>query len=231
MQAEMEGRAPRGHTSIIVDDFFTIAQTGFMKTMLAVTIAFMAVVGHAEDMYNLSEGNTLVYDYHNVMSYSVGNQNMTNITDGRMTVRVVGNVETNGQAYATLETTYENIFGVPPQKGMMRQDETGVYVAMEISGVLVEAAIVKYPLEVGQTWDYFDGEKGIRKITDIGPMKIGERSFDHCVKIERTFGDPEKDKNWTQSAYYVPGVGEVRMLSDRIMGPTHNVTTTTILTP
>ncbi len=201
-----------------------------MKILLATFIG-IATTASAIDFYDLTEGATLTYDYHNIMAYSGGAHSMTNVTDGRMIARVVGNTETNGRTYAVIETTYENIFGVPPQKGLMRQDETGVYIGLEINGQFHESPIVTYPLEVGQTWDYFDGEGGTRRIAEIGPMTIGDRTFDRCIKIERLFGDVEKDRLWTHTAYYVEGIGEVRMFMKRVMGPTLTETTTTISLP
>jgi hypothetical protein len=202
-----------------------------MKIIAAILFTIAASVSYAEDFYNLEEGATLVYDYHNVLSYSGGENSMSNETNGRMISKVIGSTEIGGKTYAVIETSYENIFGVPPQKGYLRQDDSGVYIGLEIAGEFHESPIVKYPIEVGNSWDYFDGEKGTRRIVEVGTMQLGDRTFDNCIKIERTFGDAEKDSLWTHTAYYVKGIGEVRMYMKRAMGPTLTETTTTIADP
>jgi len=201
-----------------------------MKSIMVAACCLFAPSGFSEEIYNLTKDARWSYDYHNIMTYSGGVHSMTNLTDGNMHVRVISDMITNGMTYAVLETTYENIFGVPPQKGFIRQDESGVYIGMEVAGEFRESPIVLLPAEVGNEWDYFDGEKGRRRIVEVGPMQIGDQTFDHCIKIERSFGDPEKDALWTHTSYYVPGLGEVRMYMRRVMGPTLTETTTTIST-
>lgn len=201
-----------------------------IKSIVVAVCCLIARPGLSEEIYNLAEGATWSYDYHNIMTYSGGAHSMTNVTDGTMHARVIGRMITNGITYAELETTYENIFGVPPQKGFIRQDEDGVYIGLEVAGKFHESPIVLFPVEVGNEWDYFDGEKGRRRIVAVGPMQIGDQTFDRCITIERSFGDPEKDALWKQTAYYVPGFGEVRIYMRRIMGPTLTETTTTIRT-
>lgn len=202
-----------------------------MKTITLLAAVLFSVTCVADDFYNLAEGSTLVYDYHNTMTYDAGAHSMSNETIGRMTAKVIGNTETNGRTYAVIETTYENIFGLPPQRGLLRQDDTGVYIGLEIAGGFRDSPIITYPLEVGRSWDYFDGEGGTRRIAEIGPVTLGDRTFEDCVKIERTFGDAEKDRLWTHTSYYVKGIGEVRMIMKRVMGPTVTETTTTIASP
>jgi hypothetical protein len=199
-----------------------------MKIIAAILFTMAASFAFAEDFYDLDEGTTLVYDYHNVMSYSGGPNPMSNETNGRMISKVIGKTEIGGKTYAITETTYENIFGVPPQKGFLRQDDSGVYIGFETEGGFQESPIIKYPIEVGNSWDYFDGEKGTRRIVEVGTVQLGDLTFDNCIKIERTFGDAEKDALWTHTAYYVKGIGEVRMYFKRVMGPTLTETTTTI---
>ena len=184
-----------------------------------------------EAFYDLTPGKTWVFAYHNVVSLDHPTYGMTNVTDGTMRVKVIGDYVTNGVTYTQLETSYENIFGIAPQLGYIRVDEDGVYTASEIRGVFAESPIIKFPIEVGKSWDYYDGEKGRRRIAEVGTMKIGERTFENCVKIERVFDDPEKDGQWTHTDYYAPGFGNVRFHFIQKLGPTLSDTMATLVEP
>jgi len=59
-----------------------------MRKIAVILFTMAASVSFADDFYNLEVGTTLVYDYHNVLSYSGGANSMSNDTNGRMISKV-----------------------------------------------------------------------------------------------------------------------------------------------
>ena len=184
----------------------------------------------AESWYPLKPGTTWVYAYRNVLAYSGSPGAMTNVTEGTMTARVVGLLTTNGQTYAQTETTYSNIFAIPPQTLLLREDATGVYVADVLRGEFYESAIIKLPVAVAQPWPFFDGEHGQREVVAREPMTLAARTWTDTIRVVRRFGTPEKDGMWTQESVYAPGAGEIRFRFVQRLGPTLSDTTTELRT-
>ncbi|MBW7909212.1 MAG: hypothetical protein H3C50_09925 [Kiritimatiellae bacterium] len=162
------------------------------------------------EYYPLKPGTKWVYDYHNEMFSNNPKFVYSNATTGKMRARVVGEETTNGVAYIVMETSYENVFNMPPQRTLFRYADDGVHMAMTIRDEFVDTRLIAFPPSAGASWDYFDGVAGQRRIASVETVEAGGKRYENCLKIVRDFKDPVKQKTLTHEDYYAPGVGLIK---------------------
>lgn len=161
------------------------------------------------EYYPMKPGSEWVYDYRNEMIANYPGLSYSNVTVGIMRVRVVGKETTNGVEYVVTETTYENIFNVLPQRGLLRLAEDGIHQAGEIHDQFSETILMAIPPDVGTSWEYYDGVAGRKRVAGLETVEAAGKNYERCLKIVRDFKDPEKQKTITSEEYYAPGVGQV----------------------
>jgi len=119
------------------------------------------------EYYPLKPGTEWVCGYHNDMFSNNPKLAYSNATTGKMRARVIGEEATNGAAYIVMETSYENLFIMPPQRTLFRYADDGVHIAMTIRDEFVDTRLIAFPLSAGASWDYFDGVAGQRRIASV----------------------------------------------------------------
>lgn len=174
----------------------------------------------------LRVGDTWEYAYRNRMIYAGPPVGMTNETNGRMVMKLLERVTTNGATYFKGLTEYHGIFGIPPQEIHVRVDAQGYYTATEIRGDWVESRALAFPADAGSRWTYFDGESGWRTIAGRETIEYDGHRYEQCVRVDRGFDDPEKARQFTQTEWYAPGVGLARYHFLQVLGPTRSETET-----
>lgn len=179
------------------------------------------------EYYPLREGMQWVYAYRNVVTVS-GRNARTNVTEGRITLRVAGTVTTNGFAYVRTVADFDGLFGMSPQATLLRRADDGVRIANHVRGELVDTLLLALPIEAGRSWDYVDGVAGTRRVESIEQREFGGRWYDRCVKVVRDYTDPETQNRFSSENYYAPGIGEVRFVFRQQVGVGSSVTETTL---
>jgi hypothetical protein len=182
----------------------------------------------AESWYPLAVGNTWEYSYRNTVAYSVMG-GMTNVTEGKMTVRIEGKETLHGKEYFKVLTDYHGLFGLEPTSMWLREDAEGVYSASELRGEWKETRALRYPLAPGVRWDYDDGEPGMRVADQMEALPGHEREYPNVLRVRREFAREDKAKTFEHTVWYAPGKGEVRFQMKQESGPMLSLTETIML--
>jgi hypothetical protein len=197
------------------------------KIILGLALA-CASFARAESWYPLAVGNTWEYRYRNTVAYSVMG-GMTNVTEGKMTVRIEGKETLHGKEYFKVLTDYHGLFGIAPANIWLREDEEGLYSASEIRGEWKESRTLRYPLVHGERWDYNDGEPGMRVAENMEALPGHERDYPHVLRIRREFAHADKAKMFEHTVWYEAGKGEARFVMKQASGPMLSLTETLLL--
>jgi hypothetical protein len=123
---------------------------------------------------------------------------------------VLGEETIDGKTYVKMLRRYEGMPGVDRITVYRRAAPEGVYIASRKDGKLREALELALPAAIGGSWDYDDGVVSKRQVADVVAIDTPAGHFEKCLKVVRDFLTEVRRKNYSQEAYYCPGVGEVK---------------------
>ncbi len=179
----------------------------------------------AESWYPLAVGNTWEFAYRNTVAYNAPG-GMTNVTEGRMTMRIEAKEVLHGKEYHRALTDYHGLFGIEPASIWLREDAEGVYSAMIVNGSWREMRALRLPIELGKPWDYDDGEPSTRVADAFETIRQGDSAHADALRVRRIFSNPEKEAIFQHSSWYAKGKGEVRFVMKQESGPMLSLTET-----
>lgn len=181
-----------------------------MRSLAAVLFALLVATpagAAGEKYYPLAEGTIWVHESRSTYS---GPKEAERKVFARVVTEVEATESLAGESYRRLLRRYEGMPGIDRVTVFRRHAEDGVHIAVRNERGVHESLELALPPAIGRTWEYDDGVKSKRSITDVVDVETPAGKFEGCLKVVRDFLTEQRRKNYSSEAYFCPGIGPVR---------------------
>ena len=199
-------------TTTMVSGRKIIAQMNSKMLVVSLITMFFALPGsfaQAHPYLPMENGakTLLAYRFH------VKNAKMTpkpQEINGEIAMRYDRFEEKGGKRYLRQTTSYRNIPYISEDQHTWRREENGnVYMASMLRGKWNETLELPEDVGIGKEWEYFDGERSMRKITKIFDLKLDDgRVIPDCFEVTRFIVANERLKSVINKSYYCRDIGD-----------------------
>lgn len=166
----------------------------------------------AHPYFDLTPGNTTTFDYSFEVITSKEEFKQSN-TKGKIKTQASEWVEKDGQRYLKYVTTYDGISFMTQAVELWRREDNGIlYIASIINNKLSETIELPANVTLNSEWDYFDGEKSKRKVTQILDLEFNGQTYKDCLEVTRVVLNSDRFKSVTNKNYYCPKIGDVKSI-------------------